>query len=100
MFNIFGTRTPAQKAAEPAAREQTRKRNAALAHEKLQEMSKREELLTKKVQHTERQIVTVKAEAQAKLKAGNKAGGSRKLLGNIHAYTYTLFIHSQGTTEA
>ncbi len=75
MFNFFGTRTPAQKAADPNTREQNRKRNAALAQEKLQEMSKREEFLEKKVQHIERQVAAVKAEAQAKLKAGNKAGG-------------------------
>ena len=100
MFNIFGTRTPAQKAADPAAREQTRKRNAAVAQEKLQEMSKREEILTKKVQHTEKQIAAVKAEAQAKLKAGNKAGGPSEIARKHPRQAHGAVCCSQSSAEA
>lgn len=76
MFNIFGTRTPAQReAANPAVRTQRRARNAAAAQASLQDMAKREETLTRKAAHLERQITALKAEAKSKLGAGNRLGG-------------------------
>jgi hypothetical protein len=87
MFNLFGTRTPAQKAAAPSS--QNRKQNAALAQAELQKMQKREDLLSKKVQHSERQITLLKAEAQARLKEGNKPAGKQTLPGKIFPIVLT-----------
>ena len=62
-------------------------------------MSKREELLTKKVQHTEKQIASVKAEAQMKLKAGNKAGGSSEIARKHLGQARTAYYCSKSASE-